>query len=221
MSDFQLSEEEQHRLTSAIDMIGRMGAKDLEFAYVNDEPTTIANMDWWAKANFRGSIIFTEHHIGPIQALEGLVEKVSRGAKCRHCGNTIQWGVTPRTTPAKDRCVWDKVNGRWERGCRDRIPQDEKAISDEVRFVELPERAPTPASSAEGELPKKIPGRHRWVVTVAYTLTDDEMAKGATAGGERVVLDEKRRLFTSMGCWDCEEEYRVALNQRCPSSGDD
>lgn len=71
-----------------------------------------------------------------------------------------------------------------------------------------------------GQLPDKEPGRHRWVATAAYTLTDQEAAQ-ATAGDEPILLDAGR-LFAPVqfGCLDCEHRYDEVVAVPC-EAGDE
>lgn len=72
--------------------------------------------------------------------------------------------------------------------------------------------APSPSL---GQLPAKIPGRHRWIVTCAWYLTDNEAAD-AFKPDEQVHLDHENRLMMMVGCWDCEQPHGDAA-ARCPA----
>lgn len=75
---------------------------------------------------------------------------------------------------------------------------------------------------AQGVLPEKIPGKHRWMAMAAYVLTDamvrNEQAHQAGEGGPMTILDHETRFEFSIGCWDCEQPFPVATpDTECPA----
>lgn len=76
------------------------------------------------------------------------------------------------------------------------------------------------AADARGQLPEKVPGKHRYVVMVTYTITRHQAS--AMFDGSRVVLNEESMLPPPMvGCLDCEEPYQAAKGNPCPAAGFD
>jgi len=63
------------------------------------------------------------------------------------------------------------------------------------------------AGHQDGDLPERVEGRHRWIATAGYVLTDGDVMlelRSQGGSGERQYLDH-RRLFTfGVGCYDCE-----------------
>lgn len=65
------------------------------------------------------------------------------------------------------------------------------------------------------DLPPKVPGRHRWILSTAYNVTDSE-AHEAHEGVSRVLMGAERLISFGVGCWDCEQVYNEAAVGRCP-----
>lgn len=66
-------------------------------------------------------------------------------------------------------------------------------------------------------LPDKVPGRHRWIATAAYVLTDSAVE---AAGNPDVLkfLDHENLMSLAIGCWDCEQPLGVIeRDSRCPA----
>lgn len=119
-----------HRITDAIDMVGRMGAQSFQLGYLVDDPPPDA-ANWYAEAEFRSGTLVTMPCMTPWEAAEELASTLQRNATCRWCARTIAWGNRP---PAKKRlrfCWWRQVAGRWERGCPSR---DVPAVPDSERL---------------------------------------------------------------------------------------
>jgi hypothetical protein len=73
------------------------------------------------------------------------------------------------------------------------------------------------AADPKAELPPKVDGEHRWVVTIGHTLPVTRAA--AFASGARVTLDNDSMFEIHIGCYDCEQTYADALT-RCPGDFD-
>lgn len=107
---------------AALDLIGRAGARQTEFGYLNEE-VPVEEADWWAKAQYRGARVMVEHHRGPVEAVEALARRLLSGGMCTHCQRGIALsGESP------DFCRWTRVGRKWERGCREthteRMPEE-------------------------------------------------------------------------------------------------
>jgi hypothetical protein len=63
--------------------------------------------------------------------------------------------------------------------------------------------------------PPKEQGRHRWIVTAAYTLTASQAA--AAAAGAYVELGPAMLIHLATGCLDCEQEYEACRLSPCPA----
>lgn len=59
-------------------------------------------------------------------------------------------------------------------------------------------------SPRRGELPEKVPGKHRWIATAAYSLSQ-EMAEAADDESKIKLLDHENMIDLAIGCWDCEK----------------
>ena len=70
-----------------------------------------------------------------------------------------------------------------------------------------------PASMAQGVLPDKQPGRHRWTAAAMYVLTSHQAS--AAAAGSQVTLGIDNLLSVLVGCIDCEQPYDAAKGTRC------
>jgi hypothetical protein len=207
------SPDDLERMDAAMQMIGRAGAQNLEFGYANEDAKRLEDGDWWATCQFRGNMLMVEHHISPVHAVEALAQIAMRDAKCRYCARPIGWGIGPNA--GETRCPWKLVDGRWVRGCTETHTEvDPQFTPGEVHM--MPEAEPVQRISGT-ELPPKVEGQHRWVTTVAYTLTEDEVTTAMTQEKEKVMLDERRRLWVATGCFDCEEVWEKAHGQPCPA----
>lgn len=80
------------RVVAAVELLGRTGVSDVEFAYDNDDayPEKVL---WWAKGNWRGTRVYSAHFPYPAHALEDVLAKVVNGGKCGRCGNTTVVGL--------------------------------------------------------------------------------------------------------------------------------
>lgn len=71
------------------------------------------------------------------------------------------------------------------------------------------------------QLPAKVPGKHRWIATGAWVLTD-EMVAGANDPDLMKHLDHENLMSLALGCWDCERPLgAIAYDSTCPAPGDD
>ncbi len=116
---------------AAIEVIGRSGATDFAFGYL-DEDVAIADARWWAHAQYRGARITVENHAGPVEAAEALAVRIIHGGLCTGCqrvaamtddpvpvGDYTVGGVRldPAELQRRGACRWVRVGRRWEQGC--------------------------------------------------------------------------------------------------------
>jgi hypothetical protein len=132
---------DEDAMFAALDLVGRSGAKGVEFGHLHDD-VPVAEAAWWAQAQYAGARLMVENHRGPIEALEALARKLLDGAMCAHCRGLVSLGgggamVYPgsrrpdgsvvdaaevarlRTTP---QCRWTRMGPRWVRGCEGQEP---------------------------------------------------------------------------------------------------
>lgn len=80
------------RVVAAIELLGRTGVGEVEFAY-DEEDAYPEKVLWWAKGNWRGTRVYSAHFPYPAQALEDVLSRVINGGKCARCGQTTVVGV--------------------------------------------------------------------------------------------------------------------------------
>ena len=80
------------RVVAAVELLGRTGVSDVEFAY-DEESTYPENVLWWAKGNWRGHRVYSAHFPYPAQALEDVLGRVINGGTCGRCGKTTVVGM--------------------------------------------------------------------------------------------------------------------------------
>lgn len=70
------------------------------------------------------------------------------------------------------------------------------------------------------ELPAKEPGKHRWIATGAWVLSDDAV-KHSNDPGVMKLLDHENLMHLAIGCWDCERPLgEIAVDSVCPAKGE-
>lgn len=74
-------------IIAGVDLVGRTGAKDLQFGYLHDD-VPVEQAGWYAHAQYRGARVTVEDQPGPIQALETLCRRLLEGGRCR-CGRLV------------------------------------------------------------------------------------------------------------------------------------
>lgn len=67
------------------------------------------------------------------------------------------------------------------------------------------------------ELPAKRPGRHRWIASAAFILSDVDAAH-AYDEDRRKFLDGENIFSLGIGCWDCEQPLGDGTNGTITSS---
>lgn len=80
------------------------------------------------------------------------------------------------------------------------------------------------AGDQGGVLPDRVDGRHRWIATAGYVISDDDVRlelRSQSGSGERQYLDH-RTLFTfGIGCYDCERILgQITPDSFCPGDPD-
>jgi predicted RNA-binding protein YlxR (DUF448 family) len=63
--------------------------------------------------------------------------------------------------------------------------------------------------------PAKVQGRHRWILSSAYNVTEAE-AHQAHEGASTVLMGPEKLISFGVGCWDCEQTYKDAVAEPCP-----
>jgi hypothetical protein len=83
---------DQVALQNGVDLVGRCGARMLEFGYLHED-VPVAEAGWWAQARYCGVRVTTEHHVGPVEAVEALAVKLLEGGCCNHCKGRVTLGA--------------------------------------------------------------------------------------------------------------------------------
>jgi hypothetical protein len=72
-------------------------------------------------------------------------------------------------------------------------------------------------AKATAQPPPKQAGRHRWIVTAAYTVNDD-IAASAYDPAALKFLDHENLMYIGVGCVDCEQPLgAVEVGSFCPA----
>jgi hypothetical protein len=129
-----LTQEQLDAAMAAAKLIGHTGARSVEYGYQNDDAVGVADADWYASAQYRGTRVTVEHHIGPAEALEALAERLLIGGECQHCHGiiTLEDGgarayvgqrmldgtiMTLERALTSPHCRYRRDGDRWRRGC--------------------------------------------------------------------------------------------------------
>lgn len=123
---------DEDALIASVDLIGRTGARELDFGYQHED-RPVAEADWWATAMYRGHRRTVEHHADPIAALDALARDLLTGARCQKCLGLVALGSggayahpglmfdgstwTEEEIRAVPQCRWRRVGNRWTPGC--------------------------------------------------------------------------------------------------------
>lgn len=129
---------DEDALVASVDVIGRTGARDLEFGHTGDDHSALADVTWWAVCSYQGTRLMVEDHPNPVAALEALATRVLTGGMCTHCRGLIALSddgaiafdghlldgspMTRERAEAMPQCRWHREGKRWVRGCEDRFP---------------------------------------------------------------------------------------------------
>ena len=72
--------------------------------------------------------------------------------------------------------------------------------------------------SKMAELPRKEPGKHRWIATAGYVLSDAQ-ARTAYDENAQKTLSQRNMFVLAIGCYDCEEPLakETLWNSHCPA----
>ncbi|MCP4222076.1 MAG: hypothetical protein GY773_01880 [Actinomycetia bacterium] len=69
-------------------------------------------------------------------------------------------------------------------------------------------------------LAPKQAGKHRWVATGAWVLSD-EAVSGADDPDTMKFLDNENLMYLGIGCWDCERPLEaITKDSTCPAPGE-
>ncbi len=70
------------------------------------------------------------------------------------------------------------------------------------------------------DLPPKVEGKHRWVATGAWVISDVDAATAFDADRMKF-LDNENLMVLGIGCWDCEQPLGlIGHDSPCPAEGD-
>jgi hypothetical protein len=129
-------ESDEEAMVAAVELVGRTGARHFQFGFL-DENAPIDKARWYAHAEYRGTRIIAEDHVGPVEAAEALAARLLHGGMCKGCGKVIAINDDPVPIPevlidgtrvdpeeAKRRglCRWFREGVRWMRGCGEDAP---------------------------------------------------------------------------------------------------
>lgn len=97
---------------AAVDLVGRTGADNVEFGFLNDNVPT-EEADWWAAAHYKpkGAKVVVEDYPGPVQAMEALARQLIDGGRCTICDRPIS--LDPDSTS----CTWTRMGNKWVPQC--------------------------------------------------------------------------------------------------------
>lgn len=74
------------------------------------------------------------------------------------------------------------------------------------------------------KLPEKQPGKHRFIVSAVYVLSDQQARDSFDPDTEKF-LDHESLFALSAGCWDCEKQLGgsngVTWDSVCPAEASD
>lgn len=134
----QLPPELNDILIACVELVGRAGARNLEFGYLHED-APIAEAGWWATATYRGAKITAENLASPIEAVEALAVRLLTGAMCNHCKGLValaddaafayfrahlvdgsEWNIEEQI--GRPQCRWRRVGKQWIRGCDGSTP---------------------------------------------------------------------------------------------------
>lgn len=106
----RLDDDAVERAVAAVDVLGRSGARNVEFGYLHDDqPVELA--DWWATATYRGTKVTVEHQRGPVEALDKLTRRLLDGGTCVGCGQRVS------LYSRRAGCMWTRRGDEWVRSC--------------------------------------------------------------------------------------------------------
>lgn len=102
------------RLIAAVELVGRSGARQLEFGWTDDDGPRPG--EWYASAFYRGTRVTVEHQHDAPAAVEALAFRLMEGGQCVHCGRSI---TVPGFVYTDDRpaCEFRREGEHWVRGC--------------------------------------------------------------------------------------------------------
>jgi len=127
------SDEQRDRLDAATELIGRTGARNIQFGYLHDD-VPVCDAAWYATASYEGTRIICENKSHPIEAIEGLATRLLTGAQCQKCKRLItlnpmgayaadsrlldgtKWSAEEQA--AAGLCLWVRIGRQWV-GCDD------------------------------------------------------------------------------------------------------
>lgn len=125
MTENTLDEE---ALVAAVDLVGRTGATDVTFGWLNDPGEHAYERrgpQCYAHAQYRGARVTVEDFPDLVAVVEALADRLMRGAKCAWCGNAIVLpgvpddvvGVRFNDGSKLGVCRWERTGARWDRTC--------------------------------------------------------------------------------------------------------
>lgn len=113
-----LGQDDEDRMVAAVECIGRGGATELEFGFLEDD-VPMDQARWWARARWRGHQVSSDEHRAPWLAMEALMVEVIDRGQCGACGRTVALASTAPAPGARGGtvCRWYREGRHWLRGC--------------------------------------------------------------------------------------------------------
>jgi hypothetical protein len=107
---------------------------------------------------------------------------------------------------------------RAERRRRERAKNSILVVGDGIIAAGLGQKY---EATGRAPLPKKVPGKHRWVAVASWVL-DDLTVEKANDPNTLKFMDNENLMSLSIGCWDCEEPLgKINPLTFCPAKGED
>ena len=186
---------DEDTLHASIDVIGRAGGSKYEVGFPKEveDSMQVGDPVWYAKAKFpKHGCMKVEGFTDPVAATEALARRLVDGWKCTHCGKRVS--LAGRL--GSENCRWTRQGPRWVRGC--------ESVGE--LFADM---------GASGTLEPKVEGKHRWIVTVGYSISEKKLRLAHSK--TRVNLDRENRFSISAGCLDCELSWYEGEGKLCSS----
>lgn len=124
---------DEDALYAAAGLVGRAGATSFQLGWLHDD-VPVAEMGWYAHAQYKGARISVEHQPGPVQAADALARRLLTGARCTRCNRLVALsdlgaiaypapvmvdGTRWSAAEARDagQCRWTRNGRRWDSAC--------------------------------------------------------------------------------------------------------
>jgi hypothetical protein len=127
-----MTQDDEHRVIAAADLVARTGARGFDVGYLHDD-VPASEAAWYALAFYKGGRIIAENERSPADAAETLARRILTGAKCA-CGKLVQLGddgaiayrnpvmtdgsrFTVEEAATAGLCRWRRDGARWTSAC--------------------------------------------------------------------------------------------------------